>query len=118
MRLISMHCASAAARSYFIGPEGESGRVRLAVKKVVIVLANAGLRVIIRIGGRLCRVIDDGNGGDRRRTNAVAPGRDCSSSVTLKVSLPSTKESSLMSTAKLFDVSAGPKDRVLPRAVM
>ena len=60
------------ARSYFLSPEGQSTGVRLAIEKVVIVLAGEVLWIINYIRRRLCRVVVDGHGGDRRpaETNA------------------------------------------------
>ena len=80
----------------------------------MIVLADKSLRVIDGVRRRLGWIVNDRDCSNRRRPESSATGL---LRFTLKVSLPSTKESSLIKTTKLFEVSPAANTSV-PSAVM
>ena len=105
-----------AAGSYLAHPEGEAAGVGLAVEEIVVVLADEDFGVVDDVGCGLDDIVGDLDGGGRLQRPSAAPPVGFESA-TVKVSLPSTFESSLTSTSKVFDFSPAAKRRV-PRAVV
>ena len=62
------------ARGYFIRPESQTGRVRIAIEEVVIVLAHEVLRVVYDVRDRLDQVVVDVDGDRRGRAKVDARG--------------------------------------------
>src|SRR5207249_3971292 len=52
-----------AARSYFVGPEGQTARVRLAIEKIVVVFGDEEAGLVDRIRSRAGVVVVDGYRG-------------------------------------------------------